>query len=236
MIPITDMHCHVLPGVDDGSKSMEESIQCLKTAAEQGIQSMIVTPHFHPGRYKVDAQNVLETLERLREACRDNEIPITLYPGQECYWYSELIQELDKGNALTMNNGKYVLVEFEPGTLYSMIYGAVRDLFSAGYMVIIAHFERYQCLQGRRDRLDELKGCGALLQMNFDRLIKKDTLFSKNPWRKLVKDEYVDFLGSDTHGVDFRPLHVDQVRTWIEKELDPELADRILVQNIRLLL
>ena len=103
-------------------------------------------------------------------------------------------------------------------------------------MVIIAHFERYQCLQGRRDRLDELKGCGALLQMNFDRLIKKDTLFSKNPWRKLVKDEYVDFLGSDTHGVDFRPLHVDQVRTWIEKELDPELADRILVQNIRLLL
>ena len=230
---ITDMHCHVLPGVDDGCARMEDSLALLREAARQGVGTMIVTPHFHPGRYKVPAKKVLDTLERLRIELGFEDYGVELLPGQECYYYSGLLAELDAGNVLTMNGTEYVLMEFDPQVLYSVIQNAVRELFNGGYRPIVAHFERYKCLNGRTDRLDELKSHGALLQMNFDRLLDKEGIFKRNPWRQYLREGYVDFLGSDTHGMNFRPLHADKAVEWMLSEVEPEICDRILVRNIR---
>ncbi|MBR1821345.1 MAG: hypothetical protein IJ769_06950 [Clostridia bacterium] len=230
------MHCHVLPGVDDGPAAIEESMAVLKEAARQGIGAMIVTPHFHPGRYRVDASRILETLNQMRGAIAREGLKIRLVPGQECYYYSGLLEELEAGNALTMAGTNYVLVEFDGDTLYSKIQLAVRELGENGYRPIIAHYERYSCLHKRTDRLDELRARGAMLQMNFDRLLDRDSLFHPNQWRRLLKEGYVDFLGSDTHGMKFRPLHVKQAVAWMTAEVKPELRKKILTDNIRLLL
>lgn len=233
---IVDMHCHVLPGVDDGAGSMDETVKLLKEAVRQGIQAMIVTPHFHPGRYKVYSDQIRESLRAVeREIIRHN-IPIELYAGQECYYFSGLVRELEKGEVLTMAGSQYVLVEFDPEVMYSRIQQAVQDLTFNGYKPIIAHYERYQCLNGKMDRLEQLRHTGAMLQINFDRLVTRDTLFKRNPWRKLFKEGYVDFLGSDTHGMSFRPLHVDEAVDWIETDVRPELARRVLERNIRKIL
>lgn len=232
---ITDMHCHVLPGVDDGPSTMEESIAVLREAERQGVSTMIVTPHFHPGRYMVPAPQVRQTIEKVREELANKHIVLRLIPGQECYYYSGLLRELDAGNVLTMGGTEYVLVEFEPSVLYSVILHAVRELFSSGYRPIVAHFERYQCLNGREDRLEELRGHGAMLQMNFDRLLDKEGFFRRNQWRRYLREGFVDFLGSDTHGMGFRPLHISQAVAWMKSEVDPELSHVILERNIRLL-
>ena len=231
---IVDMHCHILPGVDDGPESMEDTIAVLKEAQRQGIDTMIVTPHFHPGRYVVKASVVLETLGKVRRQAAAEGIAIRLLPGQECYYYSGLINELDAGNVLTMNRTKYVLIEFDNETQYSTITFAVRELRSNGYKPIIAHFERYRCLYNHIERLEELRKRGATLQLNFDRLLDKGNFFHPNGWRKLLKDGYVDFLGSDTHGMGFRPLHVDKAVEWLEKYDD--LYDRIMDENIKKLI
>ena len=230
------MHCHILPGVDDGPATMEETLETLRTAQRQGIKAMIVTPHFHPGRYVVVADRVLETLRRVRRAAADEGIDLKLYPGQECYYYSGLIGELESGNVLAMNGTRYVLVEFENETQYSTITFAVRELRDSGYKPIIAHFERYRCLYQRRERLEELRTGGAKLQLNFDRLVEKGSFLHPNSWRKLAKEGYVDFLGSDTHGMAFRPLHVDRAMAWMDVGISPEARREILVDNPRLLL
>ena len=233
---IVDMHCHILPGVDDGPATMKESLAALKEAQRQGIGAMIVTPHFHPGRYVVKAATVQETLERVKTAAESEGLDIDLYPGQECYYYSGLIDELEAGNVLTMNGTNHVLVEFEPEAQYSSITFAIRELRDNGYRPIIAHYERYRCLYQRKDRLDELRSTGARLQLNFDRLLDKGNFIRPNIWRKLLKEGYVDFLGSDTHGIKFRPLHVEQAMDWLAIDVKQELWDKIMETNIRRLI
>ena len=236
MTPITDMHCHVLPGVDDGPATMEESLATLREAERQGIGTLIVTPHFHPGRYVVPARQVLETLERVRQSAKAEGIGIRLVPGQECYYYSGLLEQLETGRVLTMAGTRYVLVEFDTETQYTTITRAIRELRDGGYKPIVAHYERYRCLYQRRERLEEMRKNGAMLQLNFDRLVEKGSLFHPNGWRKLFRDGYVDFLGSDTHGMEFRPLHVDRALDWLYKDVDPEVRKRVLKGNIQKLI
>lgn len=229
------MHCHVLPGVDDGPATMADSIALLKEMSRQGVRTLIVTPHYHPGRYKVPAERVRRAITQLQVEMSFEGIGIELLPGQECYYFSGLLRELEKGNVLTMNGTQYVLLEFDPQVLYSVIQQAVREMFGNGYHPILAHFERYKCLNGRTDRLDELRETGAMLQMNFDRLLYKDGFFRRNPWRQLLLDGYVDFLGSDTHGMNFRPPHIDKAVEWMVSEVDARKRAKILRRNIALL-
>lgn len=232
---IVDMHCHVLPGVDDGPSSMAESIGVLKEAQNQGVGAMIVTPHYHPGRYMVTADRVMSSLRSLKRKIADLGLTIHLYSGQECYYYSGLLDQLKNGNALSLAGSEYVLIEFEPNTLFSTITDAVRELTGAGYIPIIAHFERYACLGENKDRLNEIRQRGGMLQLNYSCLDKKRHLLRPNPWRKLLKDGYVDFLGSDTHGLRYRPLKIDVAIDWLES-IDSEIRDRIMKQNIEAIL
>lgn len=229
---ITDMHCHILPGLDDGSGSMEETIQTLREAEKQQIQCMIVTPHFHPGRYMVSAFQVIKTLEEVRRQCVRRRINIRLYPGQECYYYSGLVEQLNSGNVLTMAGSRYVLVEFEPDCLFNYLLNGLREIRQSGYIPIVAHFERYQCLQND-EHLNTLREQKFLLQLNYDRLRQKDGLFHKNVWRTMVKKDMVDFLGSDCHGMDFRPLHVAEAYEWLNTNLKTEQKNRILYNNVQ---
>lgn len=228
---VTDIHIHLLPGLDDGAQSKEETLAVLKEAAAQQIRRIIVTPHFYPGRYEVTAEEALLAFDEVRELCQKESIPIELYAGQECFYYSELADQLDRGNVLTMADSRYVLVEFETQAPFSKISGGLRDLLNRGYVPILAHFERYVCLQNE-DRLLKLKTLGVRLQMSFDAVRIPDRLFKKNVWRKAAMDGMVDYFGSDCHGMQFRPLRVREACEWLEQNLDHALLTRIFQKNI----
>ena len=228
---IADMHCHILPGLDDGCKSMKETLKVLQEAEKQNIRTMIVTPHYHPGRYEVSPLQIQENLHMVKRRCAENNIHISLYPGQECYYFSELVKRLDSGKALTLAGSRYVLVEFEPDCLFRVLLTGLQDLKENGYIPILAHFERYSCLRNASNLMN-LKERGYLLQMNFDVLRKKNSIFYKNPWRTLVEQGVVDYLGSDCHGTQFRPLHAQEACKWMEKKLTLECRDRIFNDNI----
>lgn len=229
---LCDMHCHILPGLDDGADTVEESLQVLQEASRQQIREIIVTPHFHPGRYKVFAEQVRNSVAELRRQCESAGIDMMLYPGQECCYFTGMAEALDRHEILTLADSRYVLTEFDPDCPYNYLRNGMRELQSHGYYPILAHFERYSCLR-ESERLLQLKEQGILLQMNFDTLLHNASFFHRNPWRKMVKKGLVDYLGSDCHGMHFRPLHVDEAYQWLSENVEEEIRDRILYQNIR---
>lgn len=224
---IIDIHSHILPGVDDGAKTMEEALGTLMEAQRQGIEKIIVTPHYHPGRYIVTPAQIREKLALLSAECRTRNICVELYPGQECFYHSGMSDALLNGKALTMAGSRYVLVEFEPDCLYSYMASGLRELQSCGYRPILAHFERYRCLR-EWERLDELKERGTLLQMNFDTLLFGGSVFHRNPWKKAIENGLVDYLGSDCHGTHFRPLETAKAVRRLTAWINPASADELL--------
>jgi protein-tyrosine phosphatase len=232
MTELCDMHCHILPGIDDGAETMEETMQALRAYASQNVTQIIVTPHYYPDRYTPEREKVLWLLSQVQSTCEAEKLSIRLYAGQECYYHTELAEKLRDGRALTLAGSRYVLVEFDPMCAYSYLKFGLRDLQNSGFYPILAHFERYPCLD-EEERLCTLKDMGILLQMNFEPLRQRNRFLRKNPWRILVKKGLVDYLGTDCHGMNFRPPWIQEAIGWIERELDPALADQILHQNIK---
>ncbi len=235
MIPITDIHCHLLPGLDDGPKSMNETIETLKTAYSQGISAIIVTPHFHPEHCPVTRKEIIKTLMEVEEQRRKEKIPITLYPGQECFYYTGLVKRIRKGEVLTLCNSSYVLVGFSPDVPFSMLRRGLDDLRNGGYTPVLAHFERYQCLL-KDENLTEIKDSGVLLQMNFSTLKKKNLFLPEGHFRPLARKGVVDFFASDCHGTEYRPMNIMEEVKWMEKRMNPQLMKKCLVENVNMIL
>lgn len=232
---LTDMHCHILPGLDDGSQNMEETVGALGAAVRQGVTTLIATPHFYPGKYEPTPHQIFDALNQVRRVCAREELPLQIYPGQECMYHEGLTEKLRKGRVLTLANSRFVLVEFDPGCRWQYLLNGLRDVKGAGFTPILAHFERYECLY-EDDRVEELKKRGFLLQINYDRLREKDSLFHKNEWRQYVRDGVVDFLGSDCHGTHYRPYHIGEACGWMKKDVEQEQMERIVHRNFQKLI
>ena len=224
---LCDIHSHILPGLDDGAEDMRESVEAVKAAYRQGVHTIIATPHYYPERYEPEADTIRETCRMVMRKCQRAGMEIQILPGQECYYYSGLADRLDQGVTLTLAGSRYVLVEFSPDCVYSQLLQGLTELQSRGYLPILAHFERYSCLEVS-EHLAELKNRGILLQMNFDTVLYKSHRIWKTRWQKLLQDGTVDLLASDCHGTHFRPFRIQESMQWLTKHVDDEILERML--------
>ena len=234
-IRICDMHSHILPGIDDGAQDMEETMQTLREAYQQGIRAIIATPHYYPEKYETDGVTIQRLCQQVKERCREEGLGLRLYTGQECFGYSGLVEKLSRGEALTIAGSRYVLTEFAPDCPYTQLQQILTQLQQGGYHPILAHFERYECLE-REERILELKNRGVLLQMNFGTFLKKKGWFGKTIWQKMMQDGIVDLVGSDCHGTHYRPYHADEAVRWIQKNVDRKVQRQILATNVQKIL
>lgn len=226
-IGIIDVHAHVLPGVDDGSRTMEESVSLIRSAIDQGITNMIATPHYSR-RHKIKGLEKLaeELQQQIRETCPD----FSLFLGQETYYHEELPDRLEAGDALTMAGSRYVLVEFDPGVSYQMLFRGLHRLIGAGYMPILAHMERYLCLrQGKR--VEEVLSLGCWMQMNYDSLTGH-WYESEVRWcRRQVEEGHIHLLGTDMHRTDFRPPKIRPAWEWLDRHIGSHYLERMTRTN-----
>ncbi|MDD5897524.1 MAG: hypothetical protein PUE14_03365 [Clostridia bacterium] len=209
---LIDLHSHVLPGIDDGATCLEEAIETLKMAREQGFDAVIATPHLLPDAEDGFRERVLDALQQLQpEAER---LGIRLYPGMECFYHSRLPAMLESGRALTLASSRYALVEFEEEVGFRELCYGLSAVSECGCVPILAHYERYRCLMNPAN-LRALKQEGALLQMNYDTIQRTYGLFRYNPFLKHIKNGVVELMGSDTHGTHFRPLRTKPSTAWL---------------------
>lgn len=226
---IIDMHCHILPALDDGAKSLNESLSALREARKQGIDKIILTPHHYPD-HTIPVDVIFRAKEILAEAIRQNDIGIQIYLGQECLYHAELPSLLDCGAVLTLAESKYVLVEFLENASFREILHGIRQLKEAGYEPILAHYERYRSLM-QKGRIQKLKNEEILLQMNFDTVQRQYGILRRNPFHEDLKNGYVDFMASDCHGIKFRKYYIEPSVKWMEENLPKDCMKRMVEEN-----
>ena len=163
-----DIHCHIIPYVDDGSGSMIDSVEMASLAVKSGTKGLIATPHCNiPGVFENYWTKWFENkLQELNDELSRREIEIEIYPGQEIFSYNDVVAKLQNGDLITLNNSRYVLLEFDFETPESKAYTATQKLISCGYVPIVAHSERYGFIYENPLSILNFKKNGALIQIN----------------------------------------------------------------------
>lgn len=224
----TDMHCHILPGVDDGAKNMEESVAMLRKAYKQGIRTIIATPHYVAGKKKTSPEKLEEIRSQLQAEAKKEGFDMEILLGNELYYSQDICERLDEKKALTMAGSRYVLVEFSPEETYKEIYRGIHKLVQGGYIPILAHMERYRCLHGDTKKIRDLIELGTYMQMNVQSLQNRYC-------KKLAKDGYIHFFGSDAHNTGNRQPRMQDGIKWLGGAVDKELLEKIFIENPKML-
>lgn len=232
---MTDLHSHILYGVDDGARSLEESRRMLIQAREAGYRRIVSTRHYPNNQFK-SAGEELTTSQRLEILKSEAEtLGMEILRGAEVMISPETLREVEDGQVDTLNGGKTVLIEFQVGSIERSGIESVRRVVEAGYIPLIAHVERYRW---RRETLAEMKKLGGILQMNM-----RAAALGKEQWREWLDSGLIDILATDAHRTEGRSYELleeiatlknllGEERFKILTEINPErlLADEEVIQ------
>ena len=195
-----DIHCHLMPGVDDGSKDLAETLAMFENAYTSGVTSMILTPHYIKGtKYNLKNSAKRQVTEILREALRRADIDINVYYGNEVYIDDKLPELIESGEVATLANSRYVLVELPVNAEDKNAGNVFFRLKSNGITPIIAHPERYIYFQKHPEKVMDYIKLGCLLQGNYMSLLGKYGKKAQKTLKVLLKNDVITFLGSDVH-------------------------------------
>ena len=193
-----DIHCHILYGIDDGSKNYEESIELLKQHAIMGATDVILTPHYIENtKYKTNNKEKLNLLETLKEEAE--KLNLNLYLGNEVFVNNNLEEQILNGEIRTLNNTRYLLIELPMTNKIKNLKEIIYELKIKGITPIIAHPERYEYVQKNPKYISELIEEGALFQANYGSILGVYGNAPKRTIKKLLKYNYISFLGTDIH-------------------------------------
>lgn len=226
-----DIHCHILPGVDDGSDSMETSLKMLRMADEDGISQIILTPHNKPWHRNTDHTGMREKVDQLQERLHREGLGIKLYTGGELYYRSGLIEELDQGTAETLADSRYVLVEFDPMADYDYIRNGVYTLLMGGYYPIAAHVERYKNVCCKISRIIELIEMGCLMQVNAGSVMGQYGAGVKRLTKKMLKQNMIHFVATDAHDTERRSPGLSGCAEYIGRKYGEDSRRRLFYDH-----
>lgn len=228
----TDIHSHILPGVDDGAQSMEESISMLRMAEAENIRRIILTPHQKPGRKCVSVPGMQKRMEELQENMERHHLDIQLFAGSECLYSHDLAERLEEGSICTMADSRYVLTEFMPDENWQYVRDGLYRLISHNYLPVIAHMERYMQVVKDMDRVHELIDMGCYVQVNAGSITGLYGLGMRQTAKRLLKEQAVHFIGTDAHReAGKRSVQIKKCAAYLTRKYGQEYADRLLGGN-----
>jgi tyrosine-protein phosphatase YwqE len=197
----TDMHSHLLPGIDDGAKEIEHSLGMILKFHEMGYKKLIITPHVMEDFYRNSPEIILSKLNELRGEVANLGIDMQLDAAAEYYFDETLIPKIKDKSVLTFGDN-HVLFEFSFGQEPMQISNLLFEFKVNGYRPILAHYERYPYYHNRPEKLNEFKESGVLIQLNLLSLTGHYGPGVEKMAKYLVDNEMVDFVGSDCHRIE----------------------------------
>lgn len=229
-----DIHTHILPGIDDGSKDVDYSIKMLKIAEDNGIKKIIATPHFYRGYYENEYEDVCKYIENLKKKIVEISIDIEIFPGQEIFLDNHTLQLYKNGTIKGLNDSKYILVEFSMETMPKQALDILYELKIAGSVPIIAHPERYLYFMKKPSLINEFIEENHLFQLNSGSI---KGLFGKGVQKlayTLIEHNLCDFIASDAHSTGRRSPKIEEAIIAGDK-LSRGLKDKVIKNAERIL-
>lgn len=228
-----DIHCHIMPDVDDGSSSADDSLEMLKNAARGGTLGIICTPHCNvPDLYdNYFSLQFKEKIAELKALAEKHEIKVEIYPGQEVFLAGPVPRLLDEGKLTTLNGSDYMLCEFEPGEPGERLCAKLEFMQSRGYIPIVAHPERYAFAINDESAARRMKDTGALLQIDKDSILGRFGGRIADTAHRMLEERIADFIGSDAHSPYFRTPDLSEVHEAVSELYSFGYANHLLCDN-----
>lgn len=229
MTYVTDIHTHLLPDVDDGARTYEESIQEISLLVDQKVNTIFCTPHSNAASSK-KIRFMFDALKRKVNYIYPN---VGLYLGMEIYisprYLYDILQKLDNHQLLTLNNTNYILIEFNPNISYADFIKSITYLCHTTYKPIIAHTERIKMITNDLVKWAKYNGCK--IQVNYYSLYNEPNPNIRFRAHELIREKLVDFMGSDGHRIDHRSPKIKKGIQYVIDKCNPKYANDILYNN-----
>ncbi|MFK3936227.1 tyrosine-protein phosphatase [Alkalihalobacillus sp. NPDC078783] len=220
-----DCHCHILPGLDDGAKSLAHSIEMARTAVDEGITTIIATPHHENPYFNSTSEQMLNGVQELNRALEAEGIPLEIMPGQEIRMFGDLLKHLSLGYSVPLSgSGRYVLLEFPTNSVPAYTERLLYDLAVQGYIPVIAHPERNKVFLDKPEKLFNFVQNGALTQITTSSLTGD---FGKNIQtftNQLIEANQAHILASDAHNLEARTFRMKKAFELIEHSYGNDLV------------
>lgn len=229
-----DIHAHIIPGIDDGAKTIETSIKMLKETEKDGTKKIVATPHYCIGYGEATINEVKVIVEKLNKTMEEENIDIEIYSGQEVYFSNHMIEDYKNGIIGTINDSKYMLIEFPMDKFDSNIFDVIYEMEFMGVKPIIAHPERYLPIVEKPSFINRFIEEGYLLQLNTGSIQGKFGKKVKKTAEIFIKNGIYSFIGSDAHNEKSRPTGLSEALKIIDN-LNLELKE-IFINNSEKLL
>jgi protein-tyrosine phosphatase len=214
-----DIHCHILPGCDDGPMELADSLIMAKAAVSEGITHLFATPHHLNGNYENTKSEIMERVHRFNLSLMKAEIPLTIYSGQELRIHHELLKALNLDEILTLDNrGDYLLIELPSGEVPSFSLDIIYELGLRGITPILVHPERNRELMEDPSLLFELVQEGVLTQLTAASIIGHFGKRVKNFSEKIIEHNLAHFIASDAHNVGSRNFFLNEAYETITRK------------------
>lgn len=226
-----DIHSHILPEIDDGSRNIEETIAMITEAYKNGITAIIATSHYMEGTYEVNKNKREEMVNILQEILTIKELPVKIYIGAEAYILPNLAKKIKNNEIPTLNNSKYLLFELPMNTPYLNLYNEIKHIKDLKIVPILAHPERYSYIRNDIHKLYELVNNGVLLQCNIGSFVERYGKDAKNFVTKLAKENLINFIASDCHRQDSIYSDLEKIQKKVIKIIGKENWERWAVVN-----
>ena len=226
-----DIHSHLLYGIDDGSKSIEDSVEIIGELSKIGYTDIILTPHYiSHSKYSSSRDNNLILLNNLKSALNKKNIKVNLYLGNEIYINHHISDLIESGEISSLNDSKYLLIELPMDGEYNYI-DVFEDLIYDGYKVVLAHPERYHAFQRDFEKIYELEEIGVYFQCNIESILGSYGKGAIKMVKRMYKEKKVSFLATDIHHKKKDYGKFDIAKKKIRKYLSSDELDDLLVKN-----
>ena len=235
-----DIHSHIVFEVDDGPKTIEDSRALLEESYRQGVRTIISTSHRRKGMFETPEAKIEENFKQVQELAKEIADDLTVLYGAEIYYTSDILDKLEQGKIPRLADSQYALIEFSMITPYKEIHTALSNVLRLGVTPVVAHIERYHCLENDEKKVRDLINMGCYTQINSSSVLKPklfgDTYkFMKKRAQFFLEKDLVHFVASDMHNLDPRPPYMQEAYQIISKKYGESHAEQLFRKNQELL-